>query len=262
MTIRLHRIRAMLLEYFYISLHSGDRIFDVLYWPILDVFIWGFMTYFIQGISEFNIISSIMGGIILWLFIWRGSQDIVVYILEHYWSRSIYHLFVTPLQRAELVISLFILGIIRTGISFVLISVLGFLLYRFNVFNFGLEIFLFIAILLLIAWAIGLFVSSLIFRFGTRIQVLAWSVIWIVQPFSCVFYPLSSLPTWAQYIARVNPVTYIFEGMRAALSGGGINYGSLLYSFVFSILLLAIASVVFVRSMDSARKQGTFAKPE
>lgn len=261
--MRWHRIKAMLWSYYYFSLNSADRIFDILYWPVLDILIWGFMTHFIEGISEFKIINAILGGIILWVFIWRSSQDVVVYLLENYWSRSIYHLFVSPIKASELIASLGILGIIRSFISFAVLSILSYFLYHFNIFKFNLfHVSMFIAILLLFGWGLGLLVSSLVFRFGTRVQVLAWSTIWILQPFSCVFYPLSALPHWASMVAKVLPTTYIFEGLRASIQGLPLNYGDLLYSLLFTLGFVMVCMLILISSIKAAKKHGMFAKPE
>lgn len=261
--MKLHRIKALLLNHFYYTINSADRIFDVIYWPVLDILIWGFMTYFIQGISSFNFVNSILGGIILWVFVWRSSQDLVVYLLESYWSRSIYHLFSSPVTPGELIISFTTLGLIRSFAAFTVLSTLSYLLYHFQILSMNLwHGAMFIGILLLFGWALGLLVGSLIFLFGTRIQVLAWSTIWIVQPFSCVFYPLSSLPTWAGKIAAIMPTTYVFEGLRASLQGLPLNYGNLAYSLSVAVLLLVINSCVLILSIRVAKKKGTFAKPE
>jgi len=261
--MKLHRITAMLWSYYYATINSIDRLFDVFYWPILDVFIWGFMTYFIQGISEVNILSVILGGILLWVFLWRSSQDLVVYLLENFWSRNTYHLFATPLKNSELIVSLWIMGLIRSLIAFSVMGILSFLLYHFSIFNFNfLHFALFVSILVLFAWGIGLIVSSLIFIFGTRVQVLAWSTIWILQPFSCVFYPLSALPSWAAKIAVILPTTHVFEGMRASITEQTINYGSLLYSLIFVLMFLVIASVVFIWGVKKSKDNGELAKPE
>ena len=261
--MKLHRVIAMLRNYYYFSINSIDRIFDVFFWPVIDIFIWGFMTIFIAGISDFNIVSVIFGGIVLWVFVWRSSQDLVVYLLESYWSRSIYHLFITPIRNSEMVIALGVLGLIRAAISFVVLTTLSYVLYKFNIlaFNFS-HIVMFIGILLLFGWGLGLLVSSIIFVFGTRVQVLAWSTIWIIQPFSCVFYPLSALPSWAAKISILLPTTHIFEGMRASIKGLPMNYSSVLYAFVVSVVFLFLMAIVLTQAIKMARKKGTFAKPE
>jgi len=261
--MKLYRIKAMMLNYYYFSINSLDRLFDVFYWPLLDIFIWGFMTYFIKGISDFNIINIILGGIVLWVFLWRSSQDIVVYLLEHYWSRSTYHIFATPVRTSEFVASLCILGVLRSFLSFGVMAVLSYILYGFNIFSFNMiHVVIFVSLLLLIGWGLGILISSLIFRYGSRIQVLAWSVIWIIQPFSCVFYPLKALPPWAAKVAVLLPTTHIFEQLRASISGEALNYGSLVYALIFGIVFLVVVSWLLVGSIKRAKKSGIFAKPE
>jgi ABC-2 type transport system permease protein len=261
--IKIHRIKAMLLNYYYLSINSLDRIFDIVYWPLLDIFIWGFMTHFIQGISDFNILNVILGGIVLWVFLWRSTQDLVVYLLDSYWSRSIFHLFITPLKSAEFVISLAIIGLIRSFLAFTTMSILAYFLYDFTILQFNLfHIAMLIGILVLFAWALGILISSFIFLWGTRIQVLAWSVIWIIQPFSCVFYPLSALPNWAAKIAIFLPTTQVFENLRATINGSPLNYGSLLYSLIFILIFFVLASLFLSYSVKRARNKGHFSKPE
>ncbi len=261
--MKLHRIQGLLLNFFYYSINSADRIFDVLYWPVLDILIWGFMTYFIKGISNFNFVNLILGGIILWVFVWRTSQDLVVYLLESYWSRNIYYLFSSPIRNSEIIISFAILGLIRSLVSFLLLSTLGFFLYSFNILDLNFwHAALFISILMIFGWGVGLLVSSLIFLFGTRIQVLAWSTIWIVQPFSCVFYPLSALPPWAAKIASLLPTTYVFEGLRASLQGQPLNYSNLIYAILVTLIFVTVNSFILRYSIQVAKRKGSFAKPE
>ena len=160
--MKLHRIKAMILNYYYFSINSMDRIFDIIYWPVLDILIWGFVTYYISGLSNFNVVNAILGAIILWVFIWRASQDIVVYLLESYWSRSVYYLFSSPVKSSEVIASLCILGLIRGFISFAILNALAFILYQFNIFNFNLfHITIFITLLTLLGWGLGILVSSI-----------------------------------------------------------------------------------------------------
>ncbi len=37
----------------------------------------------------------------------------------------------------------------------------------------------------------------------------------VLMPLTCVYYPVSVLPDWLQWIAWALPPTYVFEGMRA-----------------------------------------------
>ena len=43
----------------------------------------------------------------------------------------------------------------------------------------------------------------------------------LLAPFSCIYYPLETLPVWMQWIAQYLSTTYVFEGMRALIIRGG-----------------------------------------
>lgn len=258
--MKMHRINALLLKYFYISKNRLDRIFDLFYWPLIDLFVWGFATYFISDISEVNVLSMFMGGVILWLFVWRSTQDMAVYVLEEFWNRDLYNLYTSPIKLSEHITAIVLFGLARSVISFFLLFALALILYSFNIFQFGVYLPLFVAILTLVGWLLGLFITSLIFRFGHRIQVLAWSLVWGIQPFSCVFYPLSSLPGWAQKIAVVLPTTHIFEAMRNVIQDVPVNWGSVLYAFLSTLVLLLLVGLMLFKAFNYAKRVGLIAK--
>ncbi|MBR9692481.1 ABC transporter permease [Candidatus Woesearchaeota archaeon] len=257
--MKFYRITALLLKYYYISINRVDRLFDILYWPILDVLLWGFTSAFIKDISEVNILSMALGGVILWLFVWRSGQDIAVFILEDFWSRNLYHLFSSPVRLTEHILSILIWGVIRATVSFIFLSLLAYGLYAFNILTLPILFMASaIAILLLFGWAMGFFITGCIFRYGQRIQVLAWSVVWVIQPFSCVFYPLSALPAWAQPIAKILPTTHVFETLRSILFGYG--EGNLLYALVATLVFMAVTSLFLLQSFKHAKRSGMFAR--
>lgn len=261
--MRFYRVNALLLKYFYITRNRLDRIFDLVYWPIIDLFAWGFATFFIKELSGVNVLSMILGGVILWVFVWRSSQDIAVYVLEDFWSRNLYNLFTSPVRASEVTLSVIIFGSIRSIFTFFFLVLLSWALYSFNIFIINIfYIALFVSILTLIGWVMGLFISSIIFRYGSRIQVFAWSMVWVIQPFSCIFYPLSVLPAWAQKIAIVLPTTHIFEALRAVVNNQLVNWNGIFYSIVVSFVLLIIVSIYLRFSIKHARKIGLFARYE
>ncbi len=259
--MRFHRITALLLKFFFISINRIDRLFDIFYWPLIDVVVWGFASAYIEDLSSFNIISMLLGGIILWVFVWRASQDIAVYVLEDFWSRSLYHLFSSPVRLSEHLIAVILLGFVRALMTFGVLLILAFILYSFQItvlpFHFiAIAIFL----LSLFGWAMGLFVTSMILLFGQRIQVLAWSSVWVIQPFSCVMYPLSSLPAWALPIAKALPTTYIFENLRNILFQHTIVYSQLWLAFLLDIIFLIVMILLVRWAFERARLTGLLAK--
>lgn len=67
-----------------------------------------------------------------------------------------------------------------------------------------------------------------------------------------VFVPVSSLPTWLQVIARLLPLTYAVEALRAALFGGAWDTAALnLFMLAaFSLVLFLLAVYKLARSID------------
>lgn len=259
--MRLYRINALLLKYWYITINRIDRLFDIFYWPIIDLFIWGFAAYYIEDISQVNLLSMLIGGIILWIFVWRSSQDIAVYVLEDFWSKNLYHLFSSPVTLAEHTISLLILGFLRSIATFGVMVTFAYILYGFNILILP-PLLLGAAVLLLslFGWITGLLITALIFRYGQRIQVLAWSVVFIIQPFACIFYPLSSLPWWAQWIAVLLPPTHVFEALRQSLASQVINYTSLFGSFALNVILFIPVAFFLASSFNKSKETGLLAK--
>jgi ABC-2 type transport system permease protein len=255
--MKLNRISGLLLKYFYISKNRWDRIFDIIYWPLVDLLVWGFMTAYISRISEFNLLSAILGGIIIWMFVWRTAQDISVFTLEDFWTRNLFNLFSSPITTNEFIVSVLTFALARSIVTFVFMGLMAALIYSFNLFGIGVfYVALFALALLILGWAIGTFITGFIFRFGERIQVLAWSVVWGIQPFSCVFYPLSALPPWAQKIAYFNPITHVFENLRAVIFGNAVNWYGVVYSFVGGIVLLSLTLMFLRHSIEKAKKTG------
>ena len=117
--MKIYRINALLLKYYYISINSIDRIFDIVYWPVIDIIIWGFASYFIKDVSSVNLLAMLMGCLILWTFVWRSCQDIAVYVLDDFWSKSLYHVFSSPVRLSEHVISIMLLAFLRACVTFV-----------------------------------------------------------------------------------------------------------------------------------------------
>ena len=56
----------------------------------------------------------------------------------------------------------------------------------------------------------------LVFKSGNPVN---WAVVGLSSVVGGMMYPVSVLPRWLQFVARLIPVTYSLEGMRAAILG-------------------------------------------
>ncbi len=260
--MKLNVLEGLLLKNWYLTINRLDRIFDIVYWPLVSLLLWGFTSFYLTGIlKDSHIIAFFLGGVILWTFFQRAQQDITVYILEDFWSRNLYNLFSSPVTPFTLMLAVTIFSFLRGLVTLVLLGFLGVALFSFNIISLGwISLSLFVINLTLFGWVIGILVTAFIFRFGQRIQVFAWSLIFFVQPFSSVFYPVSTLPVWAQKIAFWFPSTHVFEGMRQVIQYGVINWNALLLAFAENIVLLVLVSMYLSYSIDQARIKGRLSK--
>jgi len=77
------------------------------------------------------------------------------------------------------------------------------------------------------------------------VEVLAWGMVFLFQPISCVFYPMNVLPDWLQAIARLNPAAHVFEGMREVITTGAFPAHKLAWAVGLNALYLTVLVVWF-----------------
>ena len=252
------RVWAMLLRYLYILRSSWPRTIELLYWPTLQMMIWGFMSQFLRGNSSYiaQAFGVLLGAVMLWDLLFRSQLGLTMSFLEEMWSRNLGQLFVTPLRPYEWLISLLAMSVIRVTIGVVPAALLAIPLYHFSIFDMGLPLVAFIALLLAMGWSLGLAICGGILRHGLGAEGLAWTVIFAIAPFSCVYYPVSILPAWLQPVAWALPSTYVFEGMRAVLFHHVFRVGYLATAAALDILWLALGAAVFFLAFRDARQRG------
>ncbi len=252
------RIQAMILRYTYSMRHSFDRLSDMVYWPAMDLFMWGLTgLYFVNIISNSShLLFMLISGLVFWIVVWRTQYEITTNLLSEIWDKNLVNLFASPLTVSEWIVSFMIFGLIKTTISLTFSAVVAFLLYKLNIFLYGFYLIPLIASLILTGWATGFFVAGLLIRYGNTISTLAWAGVYLIAPFSGIYYPISILPEWAQKISAFVPSSYVFEGLREILFTGKLPYDKLLLSFGLNIVYLGIGIWFFVFMFNKSKRLG------
>ncbi|HEV2339498.1 MAG TPA: ABC transporter permease [Patescibacteria group bacterium] len=247
--MKLHRIQGLMLKTFFLTRRSWDRISDVVYWSIIDLAVWGLTGQYFTALSSprSHILEIIVSGILFWLIIWRGQQEISVNLLEDLWNKNMVNLFVAPLTFAEWVMSFLLVSIVKVLISFLVASFAAELFYHINIFAYGWYLLPVSILLLINSWWIGFVIAGMILRFGTKMQTLAWSIVSLLAPFSAIYYPVGILPKWGQFIAEVLPTSYLFTALHAIVVKSPLDVFSLEVSLVLSFMYLAL-SLVYLKS--------------
>lgn len=250
------RVSALLLRYLYLYRRSPARIMGIVFWPVMDLLVWGFLTSYLQRIALPDLVLFLLGAMIFWDVFYSSQQAITLSITEEIWVRNILNLFVTPIRVGELLLATSVLGVLRAGASTLVLSVLAYALYAFNLLAVGLALVPFLFALLLFGWAMGMFTMALILRFGQAAEALIWGIPFLIQPLSAVFYPVSVLPVWLQAVSRLLPSTHVFEGMRAALRSGTVEWQTLAAAIGLNALYLAAGAAFFGWMLSRVREKG------
>ena len=260
--MKLRRIQAIFLRYFYIYRRSVPRLLETVYWPLLDLALWGFVTLYLaryrQGLPQF--VTFLLGALILWDILFRSQQGISVSFLEDVWARNFLNIFISPQSLPEYLLALMLASLLKIIIAATVLTLLAWLLFSFNIFLIGVSLLPFLVCLVILGWAVGIVTTAIILRFGQQAEVLAWGIALLVQPVSAVFYPVSVLPPFLQILARFVPSSYVFEGLRQVISTGVFPARELLVAFGLDALYLAAALAIFFLTFRVVRKKGLLAR--
>lgn len=256
--MKLHRLWGLALRYLYLFRHSLDRLSDAFFWPTVDLILWGMTSRFFANSAAVDnkLVLALLGGIILWIFPWRGQYEISVNLLEDLWNRNLVNIFVSPVKFVEWVSTLLLLGVAKAILSFSFAGALAYALYTTNIFTIGWQLVPWAVLLIIFGWVFGLLIAGTVMRYGTRIQTLAWTAIYLVAPFACVYYSVDTLPAWAQRVASFVPASYVFEAMRITVMGGTVPLTDLIWPAFLCLVYFVIAAFSIRSSFEKILSRG------
>lgn len=258
----IQRINAILLQELYITKRSLEVIVDLFYFSVVNIVAFGFVFIFLSKGNP-QAARYLLLGMLLWEIIRITQYSMSVGTLWNVWSRNLSNMFVTPLSLKEYIIAEMLAGTIKALLTFILISIISRFVFSFNIFDMGiLNLFFFFINLTIFAWSVGIFILGILFRYGTRIQALAWGSIFIFQPLTAMFFPVSVLPSFLQTIAYLFPATYVFEAARESLTNSSINFFTIGIAFGENIFYFLLSLWFFNIMFRKSKETGQFAKME
>jgi len=127
-------------------------------------------------------------------------------------------------------------------------------------FSCGLALVPFLLILFLFGVSLGIFTSAVVLRLGPSAEWFVWPVPAVVSPLAGVFYPLSTLPHWMQWLGQLLPASYVFEGLRTVIAGGAVPISSLVIGGGLAVVYLLLACWFFQHVFRHAVRTGLIAR--
>ena len=138
----------------------------------------------------------------------------------------------------------------------------GALLFGFPLHSANWAAVILVLVVSLLAFSgLGILSASylLLFKRGNPAK---WLLLGVSSVAGGMLFPVSILPDWLQFLARLNPVTYALDAMRASLLGSiGLRdvmrpIGILL---LFAAVLLPLSMAVFASALRRTKSTGTLA---
>ena len=259
----LERIRAVLLQEGYITARSVEVLFDLPFWSLITVVVFGFVTMFLSTVMDPTAARYLYMGTLMWEIIRITQYSMSLGALWNVWSRNFSNMFIAPLSMSEYVLAQMVSAAAKAVVLFAMISFIAAVAFNFNMLEMGLgNLALSFVNLLWFAYSIGLFILAIILRLGTRIQALAWGLVWIFQPLTAAYYPLSVMPPALQSVALLFPPTYVFEAARAGLSSPVTYWEYFAIAAIENVVYFALSIGFFEYMYRRSRQTGQFARNE
>jgi ABC-2 type transport system permease protein len=257
-----YRIFAIVLRQYYLMRGSVSRIMPHFVWVTIDIVLWGFFTRYLGALTAAGgfFVPTLLGAVLLWDFFIRVMQGITMAFFEDVWSRNFLNVFATPIRVSEYVAGLVVCSSFMGFAALLFMLVLAGTVFGLPVFFAGMMAIPFLCVLFLFGIAIGIVGTGIVLRFGPASEWFIWPIPALLSPFASVFYPVTVLPEWMQAIARLMPPVYVFEGLRAVVSGGMPSVSSLLCGGVLAVGYLVLAGLFFQATFRRAVRTGLIAR--
>ena len=260
----LHRIRAIMLQEFFMIRRSLETIIDIFVYPMMNIIVFGFISKYLMGSANKDTFISLIVAMLFWQIFSISQYTVSVATLWNMWAHNLTNLFASPITLLEYFFAHSLTALIKALLVFGIGTLVAYFQFGYSIIQLPfLFLIVMIANLYFVGIAIGIVLIGFIFAYGIRIQAVTWGFVSVIQPLAAVFYPLSILPEPFQSIARVLPLTYMFEALRQTIHDGLVSSASqrlLIIGSSMTIAYFIIALFIFKRLIASSQKTGQFAK--
>ncbi len=204
--------------------------------------------------------TTLLIGAVIWAYLGIIFEILTETVAWERWEGTIEYTFMAPLARAVHLggMGLFavLYGVLRTALLFVVIGL--FFGLQFHHANFAAALVL-LAVASVSFVGIGMVTAVLPLispEKGAQLGFIAQGFLLVV---SGVYYPVSVLPQWMQWLSTISPATYALRGIRAAiLNGAGLGavWGDLWPLLLLGAVSIPLGLVVFRAGERYAKRHG------
>jgi len=240
--------------------------------PVLSIILTLLLSNYLvndSGIQSFNAntgtenyISYIVFSILLAIFLINSMIGTGFKLYIEIGQGTLENLFLLPISKYSIILYMtlgqVIVNLFTMVMNLIVVKI---------VFNIQLELKHYLNFTYLVLLAIfvvsflGIIISTLVLKFK-RVQV-AFALASVLTVISGLSYPIDVLPRFIQYIALINPIAYLMEGIKA-LTFNSTSFISIQYiniiTFVFAILLFILSRRAMYKVTNRLYKNGDLSK--
>ena len=202
--------------------------------------------------------TTLLIGAVIWSYLGIVFEFMTETVAWERWEGTIEYTFMAPLSRAVHLSGqgafAVLYGLIRATILF--FAVVAFIGLHIPQANFGAALGL-LAVASLSFIGVGMMTSVLPLispEKGAQLGFVAQGVMLVV---SGVYYPVSVMPGWMQWISKISPATYTLRGDRAAIvDGAGMSWADVWPLLVIAVGAIPLGLLIFRAGERYAKKHG------
>jgi len=202
--------------------------------------------------------TTLLIGAVVWAYLGIIFEFITETVAWERWEGTIEYTFMAPLSRAMHLggsgVFAVLYGLVRAILLFAVVA--AFFSLSLGDANFAAAL-----VVLVIAsvsfFGIGMMTAVLPLispEKGAQLGFVAQGMLLVV---SGVYYPVSVLPDWMQWLATISPATYALRGIRASiLDGAGVAWADVWPLLVIGTICIPLGLWTFSRGELHAKKHG------
>jgi ABC-2 type transport system permease protein len=212
----------------------------------------------LSAAAENTLATRLLVGATIWAFLGIIFEFMTETVAWERWEGTIEYTFMAPLSR---LVHLFgqgafavLYGLIRATILF--FAVAAFIGIHAPQANYGAA-FALLALGSLSFIGVGIMTSVLPLISPEKGAQLGFVAQGVMLAVSGVYYQVSVMPEWMQWIAKISPATYVLRGDRASIvSGAGIAWADVWPLLIIAVLATPIGLAVFRVGERHAKRHG------
>jgi len=225
----------------------------VFFWPLISLVSIGLMSKFINLNS--NVFQFIMTGTLAAGVLQIVQLDVGYTVLYELWSKSLKHTVLTPVGITEGVCGTWMAGMLRGGLTFLLLVIAAAWGFGFHLPGFWITT-AFVFGLFSCALILGIIVNILILSFGQKVEITAWMFAHLFMILCGIYYPVSILPPFFQTLALAIPITHFLEFLRQSYGFKAYTQYPLLMGFALTSFYLMVSLHLLAKAYTRARRKG------